>query len=146
MNQGNAAGVSGAVVVTVLHKDVEQSEGRYRLTRKGTYSLQLTLVKLTYVAVVGEDEEIECSLEFVCNLATDEVCIYGLRGPQVAINDFLTNRRHYELHRAGSLTQRANAALVDYYHEVVDSLDEFLRTDQGLDARDERHAHASVSL
>lgn len=145
MNQGTS-GVGGAASVTVLHKDVENFEGRYRLTRKGTYSLQLTVVQLTYIAVVGEDGEIECSLEFVCDLDRDEVRVFGLRGPQVAINDFLTCRRNYELHRDGSLTQRANAALVDYYHEVVDSLDEFLRADQGLDARDERHAIATVSL
>ncbi len=144
MNQGNAAGVSGTVV-TLLHKDVERAESGYRMLRKGSYPLQLSLVDVSYVAVVGEDTEIDTELEFICyhGKYDSTVHIVGLRGPQVAISDFLLNRKHYELNRDG---QTANAALVDNYQEVVDQIDEQMRRQDGMDARDERHAIATVSL
>lgn len=143
---------SGGAVALVLHRDVEQAGNEYRLTRKGTYAVPLSVVSLTYSATIGEDSELECELKFICRLdeytadGDKEVRVYGLQGKQVAINDFLMCLGQYRLHVARSRFPQANAAQVDYYHQVMDQLDEELRADDCLDARDDVHAVATVSL
>jgi len=145
MNQGNAAaGVSGSNVVTLLSSNVEKTESGFRLLRKGSYAIPLCVVELTYVAIKDEDDEVDCQLEFVCDMDKQEVRIYGLRGPQLAISDLRECHRHAEMHLAGN--RDANAGLIDYYQEVVNQVDELVRKDLGLDKRQERNAVAQVCL
>lgn len=142
MNKSTNGGVGGAACVTVVSDSVEKRESGFFLNRKGSYAIPLGLVEITYVAVLGEDEEVDCSLEFVCDLDKQVVRIYGLRGPQLAISDFRECHRHNEMHMAGN--RDANAALIDYYQEVVNQVDELVRKDLGLDKRQERNAVAQV--